>query len=72
MIVGGYELHLYCPYVACRDMGSYWLQMRGEFSEPTRAAAFRAARRAGWRFGKEGECVCKHCAAQGRKPRGDE
>lgn len=68
MILGCYDLRLYC------DSGAHpaW-EMEdkacGEFTEQTRNAGIRAARRLGWVVNwKSGRAICPHCSRR-RKPR---
>ena len=49
MIAGTYILHLYCDCAACADNRS---RAPREFTADTRAEAFYAARKAGWRWNK--------------------
>lgn len=66
MIVGGYELHLYCEGRTCAELAPLGLGRKrhpGQFGGRNERAARKEARAAGWRF-KGGECYCKECACK--------
>ena len=66
MIVGGYELHLYCDGDGCTagEFGRYPKQT--EFTAEEGSKARSAARRKGWRLDlKNGTALCPSCVARG-------
>ena len=58
MIVGGYTLHLYCDRDPC---GLSPLDSPGEFSGTTKRVAYREARDAGWKIGRNDTVTCPTC-----------
>lgn len=66
MIVGGYDLHLYCRFKNCRD--SFPNHETAEFAAPSMGSAYNDARVAGWHFVK-GDCICRQCWGKGRRHR---
>lgn len=65
MIVGGYELHLYCD--CCKKYER--LHKHGPhpdvFAGQTRAGCMRQARQDGWTF-RKGKCRCSECGGEGK------
>lgn len=70
MIVGGYVLHLYCdfPDESYDHQGGevYKGYGFGEFGGDSKQAAYKEARNYGWRFTRDGRCICGWCLSQGR------
>jgi hypothetical protein len=68
VIVGGYELHLYCDGAGCRN-GLYRRHpANSEYTgSESRAQAWKQARADGWRLMKDGRCLCTRCRAKGAK-----
>lgn len=76
MIVGCYTLDLYCknypePWVKS-DRHDYKEHFPTAYTGHTLAECKRDARRDGWRFTRDGDCICPICTQQARKAVGDE
>lgn len=74
MIVGGYELHLYCEHNAIQHgdvsdaLGHRYDEFPHTFYAETGAETRTAARKAGWRLDlNEGHAFCPKCTTK-RKP----
>ncbi len=69
MIVGCYDLELYCDNgdngEDCPDYKSWCMNPNGTFTGYDRAEAYRKARSLGWRIGKE-KCYCPKCSGKHR------
>lgn len=64
MIVGGYDLHLYCRYTDCHPAAynpDVKVQSKAEFHGPNEAACRRQARARGWVFNNDSDVTCYHC-----------
>jgi hypothetical protein len=71
MVVGGYELHLYCDYpddtYAHRGSGQFPGPGFGEFSGDKGSECRRDARQSGWKIEKgEMRALCPMCRQLGR------
>jgi hypothetical protein len=72
MIVGCYDMHLYCDGEGCKTWSKYveaFLDQvaEGEYSGRTAADCIRQAKKHGWRFNMRGQCKCKRCVGVGNK-----
>lgn len=75
MIVGGYDLHLYCANGTMGDSSrpsscvvreTYsWEDGSHQFAGPDKRDCMKQARAAGWRF-RKGDCVCPACWKRGK------
>lgn len=70
MIVGGYDLHLYCDVDSADGMPSKshhgYKEGAGQFYGETRADAMRSARQSGWAI-RHGKATCPKCRKAGRR-----
>ena len=57
MIVGGYDLHLYCDFAGPHG----FRESRGQFSGCRKSDAIRAAKSDGWRFFGSGTSTTAKC-----------
>jgi hypothetical protein len=64
MIVGCYDLHLYCDGIGCEN-GPFSERAQLEGTHEFGASARRAARKRGWRLLRSGHCLCPKCVASG-------
>lgn len=71
MIVGGYELHLYCDGAGCNygDYGRY--PSRFEANGELGATCRKQARQCGWKLLPGGYCLCPPCVKRGAKVSND-
>lgn len=77
MIVGCYDLQLYCDGIGCQTLigcvtPSYFVDeaARGEFTGRTEADCLRQAKAAGWTlYRRRVACRCARCTKLGNKTR---
>lgn len=60
MEVGAYDLHLYCDNVINHD-NDYRRLFPMEYQGTSRSNAVESAKKAGWKFQKEGRHTCPYC-----------
>lgn len=66
MIAGCYTLDLYCDTPDCPTNYKHGAYNPVEFTDELGSVCRRRARKAGWKLGSDGSCLCPKC--NGRKP----
>lgn len=66
MIVGCYDLHLYCDGVGCTN-GKFGQRAEFEYTHEHGSSARRAARERGWSLKRSGHCLCPKCDLRGAR-----
>lgn len=67
MIVGCYDLHLYCDGLGCKR-GDFGERAQLELTDELGSRARARARRLRWRlFPKTGHALCPHCVKRGAR-----
>lgn len=69
MIIGGYDLHLYCDYpdedYEHRGSAAHPGPSHVQIMEPSKRAAYAEARKRGWAF-RMNKCLCPYCKRRKR------
>ena len=72
MILGAYDLDLYCKKLAIpegkvSDGVHYYDEFPAQFIGYDRKQSYAMARSKGWKFTRDGDCLCPKCS--GKKPK---